>query len=105
MLFFVIAVLGALVSGMSQAAPQQIGVGELDRLIADHLPKHALPDSTPLDALDRSVDLGPSVGTVNFSIPGFKAYGCDACHQGSDLLDKAARRMQAVLIRLKKRVS
>ena len=102
MLFFVIAVLGALVSGMSQAAPQQIGVGELDRLIADHLPKHALSDSTPLDALDRSVDLGPSVGTVNFSIPGFKAYGCDACHQGSDLLHKAARRMQAVLIRLKK---
>lgn len=102
MLFFVIAVLGALVSGVSQAAPQQIGVGELDKLIADHLPKHALPDSTPLDILDRSVDLGPSVGTVNFFIPGFKAYGCDACHQGSDLLDKAARRMQAVLIRLKK---
>jgi len=101
-LFFVIAVLGVLVSGMSQAAPQQIGVGELDRLIADHLPKHALPDSTPLDVLNRSVDLGPSVGTVNFFIPGFKAYGCDACHQGPELLDKAAQRMQAVLARLKK---
>jgi hypothetical protein len=100
-LFFVIAVLGALVSGMSQAAPQQIGVGELDRLIADHLPKHALPDSTPLDVLDRDFDLGPSVGTVNFSIPGFKAYGCDACHQGQGLLNKAAHRMQAVLIRFK----
>jgi hypothetical protein len=100
-LFFVLAVLGVLMAGVSQAAPQQIGVGELDRLIADHLPKHALTDSTPVDVLDRDVDLGPSVGLVNFSIPGFKAFGCDACHQGQDLLRKAAVRMQAVLVRFK----
>ena len=102
LLFFLIAVLGILVSGVSQAAPQQIGVGELDRLLADHLPKHALADSNPLGVLDQDVDLGKSVGRVNFSIPGFKAYGCDACHQGSELLDKVASRMQTVLARLKK---
>lgn len=102
MLFFLIAVLGSLFSGMSQAAPQHIGVGELDRLIADHLPQHALPDSTPLDVLVETVDLGPAVGAVDFSISGFKAYGCDACHQGTGLLNKAARRMQAVLARFEK---
>jgi hypothetical protein len=99
---FIVAVLGALFLGVAKVSSQQIGVGGLDRLIADHLPKHALPESTPLDALGLDVDLGPSVGTGHFSIPGFRAYGCDACHQGQDLLENSARRMQTVLARLKK---
>jgi hypothetical protein len=99
---FVIAVLGVLIFSVANVSSQQIGVGELDRLIADHLPKHALPESTPLDALDLDVDLGLSVGTVNFSIPGFKAYGCASCHQGPELLEKAASRMQTTLARLRK---
>jgi hypothetical protein len=101
-LFFIIAVLGVLISSVANVSSQQIGVGELNRLIADHSPKHALPESTPLDVLDLDADLGPTAGTVNFSIPGFKAYGCASCHQGPELLEKAASRMQTVLTRLRK---
>lgn len=99
---FIVAVLGALIFSGANVSSQQIGVGELERLIADHLPRNALPESTPLDVLDLDVDLGASVGTVNFSIPGFNAYGCASCHQGQNLLEKAARRMQTVLARLRK---
>jgi len=100
-LFLVIAILGVLLSADSWAAPNQVGIGELQGLIADHLPRRALHDLKSLDVLDRDVDLGKAVGTVNFSIPGFKAYGCDKCHQGPELLDAASRRMQAVLVRLR----
>jgi hypothetical protein len=95
------AVLGLWVPGASWAAPSQIGVGELQGLIADHLPKRAIHDLKSLDVLDREVDLGKGVGNVNFSIPGFKAYGCDKCHQGPRLLDTAIRRMRETLTRLK----
>ncbi len=95
-----IAVLGLLVSGTSRAASNQVGVGELQGLISDHLPKRAIEDLKSLDVLDRDVDLGQGVGTVNFSIPGFKAHRCDKCHQGPELLDAAAQRMKAVLVRL-----
>lgn len=95
------AVLGLWVPGASWAAPSQIGVGELQGLIADHLPQPALHDLKSLDVLERDVDLGKTVGTVNFSIPGFKAYGCDKCHQGPRLLDTAARRMRETVTRLK----
>ncbi len=96
-----VAVLGVCLSGNSWAASKPIGVGELQGLIADHLPQRAIDDSTALDVLDRDVDLGQAVGTVKFSIPGFKAYGCDNCHQGPELLDAAAARMKAVLTRFK----
>jgi len=103
-LFFLsIAIWGAWVPGVSWASPKQIGVGELEGLIADHMPKRAIDDLKPLDILGLDVDLGKAVGTAHFSIPGFKVYGCDQCHQGPELLDKAARRMQTVLARLKAR--
>lgn len=101
MLFLWIAVLGLWVSGTSWAAPKQVGIGELQGLIADHLPRRAIHDLKSLDVLDHDVDFGQGVGTVKFSIPGFKAYGCDECHQGPELLDAAAKRMQAVVIRLR----
>ena len=99
-LLFICVVLGVWFSGNSWASPNQIGIGELQGLIADHLPQRAIHDIKSLDILDRDVDLGKGVGTVNFSIPGFKAYGCDQCHQGPQLLDTAAGRMRAVLSRL-----
>ena len=95
------AFLSSLVSGASWAAPKQIGVGELQGLIVDHMPKRAVHDLKSLDVLGLDVDLGKGVGTVNFSIPGFKAYGCDQCHQGLKLLHRAVRRMQTVLARLR----
>jgi len=103
LLFFTLAFLGVGFCGNSWAGVSPIGVSELQGLIADHLPKRAIHDLKSLDVLESDVDLGDMAGTVNFSIPGFKAYGCDACHQGSDLLDNAAGRMQAVLTRLKTR--
>jgi hypothetical protein len=36
------------------------------------------------------------------SIPGFKAYGCDGCHDGGALLDRAQNRLDAVLKKLRK---
>ena len=99
-LFILCAVLGSWFSANSWAAPNQVGIGELQGLIADHLPQRAIHDLKSLDVLDRDVDLGKGVGTVNFSIPGFKAYGCDKCHQGAQLLNTAAERMRAVLARL-----
>ncbi len=97
--FLVIAVLS---SSISWASSKQIGVGELQGLIANHMPKRAIDDLESLDVLGLDVDLGKAVGTARFSIPGFKAYGCDQCHQGPELLEKAARRMKTVLARLKK---
>jgi hypothetical protein len=99
--FFCISILGAWLPGVSSASPNQIGVGELQELIANHLPKRATHDLKSLDVLNLDVDLGKAGGTVRFSIPGFKVYGCDQCHQGPELLDKAARRMKTVLARLK----
>jgi hypothetical protein len=83
------------------AAPMQVGLGELHRLLAQHVPQRSLDASQSLDVLSREVDLGDIAGKVHFSIPGFKAFGCDKCHQGHELLDSAAGRMQAVLTRLK----
>lgn len=97
------AIVGACLPGNGWADSKPIGVGELQGLIADHLPRHSIHDLKSLDVLGRDVDLGKIVGTVNFSIPGFKAYGCDKCHQGSKLLDSAVARMKAVLARLQTR--
>ncbi|VAX33414.1 hypothetical protein MNBD_NITROSPINAE05-7, partial [hydrothermal vent metagenome] len=41
---FIVAVLGALIFSGANVSSQQIGVGELERLIADHLPRNALPE-------------------------------------------------------------
>jgi hypothetical protein len=88
-------------SGKTWASPNPVGLSELQRLVAKHQPQRAPGDVKSLDVLSREVDLGSVAGKVRFSIPGFKAFGCDECHQGRQLLDSAAVRMQAVLTRLK----
>ncbi len=99
--FVIIAVLGVVFSSVLWASPRQIGVGELERLIVDHMPKQAIHGLRPSDVVSLDVDLGKSAGTANFSIPGFKTYGCDQCHQGMELLDNAAGRMRETLTRLR----
>jgi hypothetical protein len=83
------------------SAQKQVGLSELHRLVAQHQPQRPLDEFKSLDVLSRDVDLGDAAGRVLFSIPGFKAYGCEKCHQGQELLDRAVVRMQAVLTRLK----
>ncbi len=88
-------------SGTASGVPKQVGPGELHRLISQHQPQRVKSDFKSFDVLSREVDLGDIAGKVRFSIPGFKAYGCGKCHQGQELLDQAAVRMQGVLTRLK----
>jgi len=102
-IIIIYAVLGSWFSGNCWAEANPAGLGELQGLFADHLPQRALQDLKSLDVLGRDVDLGKGVGSVNFSIPGFKAYGCDKCHRGLELLDAAAGRMRVVLSRLRTR--
>jgi len=78
-----------------------MGLGELQRLVSSHLPQRPPQDFQSLDRLEQDFDLGEGAGRVNFSIPGFQTYGCNACHQGEDLLGKSAERMKNVLARLK----
>jgi hypothetical protein len=89
-------------AGPALSAQKQVGPGELHRLIFQHQPQRFQGDFKSLDVLSREVDLEDIAGKVRFSIPGFKAYGCGKCHQGQELLDQAAVRMQAVLLRLKR---
>ena len=90
-------------SGSSQlVAEPRIGVGELDSLISQHLPKQdpALTGKKLKSVVSRQ-PIGETV-TTTFLIPGFEDYNCGQCHQPEQLILKAAERMKRVLDRLKK---
>jgi len=83
-------------------AEPRIGIGELDSLISQHLPKQSpkLTGKILKDfVLQQSVG---GTGTTTFLIPGFENYDCGKCHQPEQLVQKAASRMKRVLDRLKK---
>jgi len=87
-------------SGPLLAEPR-IGLGELDSLISQHLPKQN-PRST--NETLKSFIAQQSVGgteTTTFLIPGFENYNCGKCHQPEQLVQKAAERMKRVLAHLK----
>ena len=91
------------VSGPSNInAEPRIGLGELDSLISQHLPKQdpRLTGET-LKNFSSQRPVG-GTGTTTFLIPGFENYGCGKCHQPEQLVQKAASRMTRVLGRLKK---
>jgi hypothetical protein len=91
------------VSGPGSAnAEAPIGLGELDSLISQHLPKQD-PQLTgeTLKNFSAQRSVGGIVATT-FLIPGFENYGCGKCHQPEHLIQKAAERMKRVLGRLKK---
>jgi hypothetical protein len=82
--------------------PAGMGLGELSHLLAQH-PARTLKPSTDISSLDvfqRSFPVYKDGSTAVFSIPGFKAFGCDKCHQGEELLTRAEERMRLVLARL-----
>ncbi len=82
-------------------AEPAIGVGELDSLISQHLPKKdpRLSGKTLKNfVVNRSFSDG---GTTAFLIPGFENYDCGKCHQPEQLVEKAVWRMQRVLGLLK----
>lgn len=83
-------------------AEPRIGLGELDSLISQHLPK---PDPKLTGHILKNFIARQSVGgtgTTTFLIPGFENYDCGKCHQPEQLVQKAAGRMKRVLDRLKK---
>ena len=83
-------------------ADPPIGLGELDSLISQHLPKQdpQLTGKTLKNFIVRRPVGG--TGTTTFLIPGFENYSCGKCHQPEQLVQKAASRMKRVLDRLKK---
>jgi len=91
------------VSGPSNInAEPRIGLGELDSLISQHLPKQdprLTGETLKIFSSQRPVG---GTGTTTFLIPGFENYGCGKCHQPEQLVQKAASRMTRVLGRLKK---
>ena len=83
-------------------AEPAIGVGELDWLISQHLPKK---DPRLTGETLKNVVIEHSVGgtgTTTFLIPGFENYDCGKCHQPEQLIQKASVRMKRVLGLLKK---
>ncbi len=83
-------------------AEPAIGVGELDSLISQHLPKK---DPRLTGETLKNVVVEHSVGgtgTTTFLIPGFENYDCGKCHQPEQLIQKASVRMKRVLGLLKK---
>jgi hypothetical protein len=83
------------------AEPLSIGVGELDSLISQHLPKQD-PKLTGETLQNFMVRQPVGSGTTTFLIPGFENYDCGKCHQPEQLVQRAAGRMKRVLDRLKK---
>jgi hypothetical protein len=83
------------------AEPPPVGLGELDSLITQHLPKRD-PGLTG-ETLKNFISQQPvgGTGTTTFLIPGFENYDCGKCHQPEQLVQKAAGRMNRVLARLK----
>ncbi len=83
-------------------AEPAIGVGELDSLISQHLPKK---DPRLTGETLKNVVVEHSVGgtgSTTFLIPGFENYDCGKCHQPEQLIQKASVRMKRVLGLLKK---
>jgi len=83
-------------------AEPPVGLGELDSLISQHLPKRdpRLAGKTLKNFVVQQPVGG--TGTTTFLIPGFENYDCGKCHQPEQLVQKAAGRMKRVLDRLKK---
>ncbi len=79
---------------------EKIGLGELDRLIKIHTPQKIAEGFDSKIGPTKSVQLHPQGEPTIFSIPGFKAYGCDKCHQPDELIDRSANRMRKTLKRL-----
>ena len=77
-----------------------MGLGELQRLVSQHVPILPPEGFNPSEGLRQEIDLGDGHGKVQFSIPGFRALGCGQCHQGPELFSAAAKRMKGVLSRL-----
>jgi hypothetical protein len=86
-------------------AEPAIGVGELDSLISQHMPKkdpRLTGETLKQFVVYRSMDDGR---VTAFLIPGFENYDCGKCHHPDQLVQKAASRMQRVLHRLKQTIS
>lgn len=81
-------------------AAEKMGLGELDQLIRIHKPQKPSEGFDATVGPAKSVQLLPNIQPTVFSIPGFKTYGCDECHQSNDLLDLSIDRMRQTLKRL-----
>ena len=84
-----------LVSPPQLNAAEQVGLGELNRLLNLHLPK-----KNQGDVVGPSKKVKLANEETVFTIPGFKTYGCGECHEPEKLLDKSIDRMRQSLNRL-----
>ena len=98
-----ILLLGCLLLPSALLAEPRIGVGELNSLIAQHVPqKNPQSRGQSLTVFEQRLPLFPEESPVTFLIPGFENYHCGRCHQAERLVEKAARRMRGVLTRLRR---
>ncbi len=81
-------------------ASEEIGLGELNRLIKIHAPLKPVEGFDSKVGPIKKVQLLPDAEETVFSIPGFQVYGCGECHQSEDLLNLSVHRMQETLKRL-----
>ena len=79
-------------------AESGIGVAELGRILADHVPL-PLPEAEVegFHSIEIVLPVDEKSGLVTFSIPGFDHYACGKCHSAEALIDKAVHRMREAL--------
>ena len=92
---------GRVSTAETDALSDSMDVGALHRLISIHLPQKGRSSIHPQDFVERRFPVDDGGETATFIIPGFKAYGCGECHDGGEILLKAAKRMRTVISRLK----
>ncbi len=96
-----IALMGLMLAG--EAWPEgRAGVAEIDRLLKLH-PLAGSPFASDGDALLGEVPLAGEAQGVLIAIPGFRAAGCPACHEGEALLESVAGRVRQAVSSLKKK--
>ncbi|MZG31052.1 MAG: hypothetical protein F3741_09680 [Nitrospinae bacterium] len=83
-----------LVSPPQLKAEEQVGLGELNRLLNLHLPKK---NQGEVVGPSKKIKFGNE--EIVFTVPGFNTYGCGDCHESGKLLDKSIKRMEQSLNR------
>ncbi len=76
------------------------GLEEVARLLKFHQP--IFSKQSPSDRFEKKVALIPDAQPTLFSIPGFQSFGCGKCHKPERLIDNAAKRMTALIVRMEK---
>ncbi len=88
----------AFLPGENLIAGPVVGVGELNSILADHIPPPLPPNAElQLNAFARQIRLEENSDPTIFMIPGFDRFGCERCHTADQLIDKAVSRLREAM--------